>query len=132
MSCRACVYVCLLCVCPQTRLVDGGVPRQEFVRFPMSVATFEMERITLDHVSTMHSAADTESARAYSCRIVVQLLPSSWTSRGVCVHTHSAVRRQLGNASTAAESLSSRVAILVDYLQRVKSGEVSFPSFHTV
>ncbi len=46
----------------ETQLCDG-VPKAVFVPHKLSIATFEMERLTLDHVSSVHSAADTESAR---------------------------------------------------------------------
>lgn len=47
----------------ETRLVDG-VARTDFVSHKLAIAMTEMERLTLDHVSSIHSAADSESACA--------------------------------------------------------------------
>lgn len=99
----------------ETHLVDG-VPRTEFCQHKLSVATSEMERLTLDHVSSVHSAADTESACMWGSCLVVFDVMKIWVP--LCF----VVKRQLGNAVTAVESLSDRIGIIVQYLRHVQSG----------
>jgi len=78
--------------------VNAGVPLCTFTPHTLTITSSEMEAITLDHVSTLHSAADSESA----------------------------MKRQLGNATTAVESLYERIALLTDFLQKTKDGVVPF------
>ncbi len=46
----------------ETHTVDGA-SKQLFARYRFTIETFEMERITIDHVSSLKGTSENESAR---------------------------------------------------------------------
>ena len=56
----------------ETRVVDGVV-QPMFVKYRYTIETFEMERITIDHVSSLKAATESESACTSLLRLVLQV-----------------------------------------------------------